>query len=72
MRKILLWCLCLLLLGSCEKDNSKCYECEITGSIIGSQYDRTETVCVASEEELLAKTFLDPQGNEMAFTCKEK
>jgi hypothetical protein len=69
MRKGSLVVLIAFLMASCEKERGTCYTCKIYGSPRGSQYDRTEKVCVGSEAELLSKEFTDPFNNEMAFDC---
>lgn len=62
-----------ITLASCKKEDvpKQCWRCEITGSILGPQYDKVVEQCVEREDDLDMQ-WEDPFDNEMNVYCKRK
>ncbi len=62
----------VLFIGACKKESNKiCYICEITGSLLGPQYNKTVEQCVEREQDL-DLDWQDPAGNDMNCVCRLK
>lgn len=70
-KRILIVLFTLVLFGCSKSDNTTCYVCEVTGSILGPQYDKQVEQCVEREEDL-DMDWQDPSGNDMSISCRLK